>query len=126
VLLIVAALDRDRLAELHARATALELDVLVEVHDEAELELALGIGAKLLGINNRDLRSFEVDLGTTERLARRVRDSESVWLVAESGIGGPADVARLARAGARAYLVGESLMREPDVALALEALRRPM
>lgn len=125
VLLIVAALSDAALAALHAHATGLGLDVLVEVHDEAELERAMAIGAKLVGVNNRDLKSFEVDLGTTERLAPRIGDP-GVVLVAESGIGSPADVARLARAGARGFLVGESLMRMPDPGRALEALRRPM
>jgi len=123
VLLIVAALDDALLAALHRRARALDLDVLVEVHDEAELERALAIGARLIGVNNRDLRTFAVDLATTERLAARIGDP-AVLLVAESGIGSPADVARLARAGARGFLVGESLMREPDPGRALEALRR--
>ena len=124
MLLIVAALSDPELAALHAHAAGLGLDVLVEVHDEAELERALAVGSKLVGVNNRDLKSFEVDLGTTERLAARIGDPEVV-LVAESGIGSPADVARLARAGARGFLVGESLMRMPDPGRALEALRRP-
>jgi len=123
VLLIVAALPDAELLALHRHATGLGLDVLVEVHDEAELERALAIGAKLVGVNNRDLRTFEVDLATTERLAARIADPEVV-LVAESGIGSPADVARLARVGARGFLVGESLMRQPDPGRALEALRR--
>lgn len=123
VLLIVAALDDQRLAAFHAHALSLGLDVLVEVHDEPELERALAIGARLIGVNNRDLKSFEVDLGTTERLAARIADPEVV-LVAESGISSPADVARLARAGAGGFLVGESLMRMPDPGRALEALRR--
>jgi len=123
VLLIVAALADAELAALDRHARGLGLDVLVEVHDEAELDRALALGAKLVGVNNRDLRRFEVDLGTTERLAARIRDPEVV-LVAESGIGTPADVARLERAGARGFLVGESLMREPDPGKALEALRR--
>jgi indole-3-glycerol phosphate synthase len=123
VLLIVAALSDPELASLHRHATSLDLDVLVEVHDEVELERALAIGAKLVGVNNRDLRSFEVDLGTTERLAARLVDPE-VLLVAESGIASPEDVARLSRAGARGFLVGESLMRQPDPGQALQALRR--
>lgn len=123
VLLIVAALDDARLAALHDHALALGLDVLVEVHDESELERALAIGSRLIGVNNRDLKSFEVDLGTTERLAARIADPEIV-LVAESGIASPADVARLERAGAGGFLVGESLMRMPDPGRALEALRR--
>ena len=124
MLLIVAALEDAVLAALHAHAISLGLDVLVEVHDEAELDRALAVGARLVGVNNRDLRTFEVDLGTTERIAARLSDPE-VLLVAESGIAGPADVARLARAGARGFLVGESLMRMPDPGRALEALRRP-
>jgi len=121
VLLIVAALARDALAALRARAEALGLDALVEVHDEAELNVALGAGATLVGINNRDLRSFQLDLGVTERLAPRV--PKDVLVVAESGIFSGADVRRLSAAGARAFLVGESLMREPDPGLALRKLR---
>jgi indole-3-glycerol phosphate synthase len=121
VLLIVAALDPAELATLLARARALALDALVEVHDERELDAALAAGADLVGVNNRDLRSFVTDLAVTERLAPRV--PASVLLVAESGIGSPADVARLARAGARAFLVGESLMREAEPGRALRRLR---
>ena len=120
VLLIVAALTAAELARLLEHARGLGLDALVEVHDEAELDAAKGVGADLIGINNRDLRSFVTDLGVTERLARRV--PEGVLVVAESGIHGPADVARLTRAGAGAFLVGESLMREPDPGLALRRL----
>ena len=76
-------------------------------------------------MNNRNLRTFEVDLGVTERLARRLPEGRDVVLVAESGIGSPAEIARLEKAGARAFLVGESLMRQADVALALKRLRRP-
>jgi indole-3-glycerol phosphate synthase len=120
VLLIVAALAPTELVHLREHALALGLDALVEVHDEAELDVAKGAGADLIGINNRDLRSFETDLGVCERLAPRV--PEGALVVAESGISGPADVARLARAGAGAFLVGESLMREADVGLALRRL----
>jgi len=126
VLLIVAAfLDHggeERLEALHQRATALGLDVLVEVKDDAELDIALALGADLIGINNRNLDTFEVDLATTERLAKRI--PEGVVLVSESGIFTNDDIRRLERAGASAFLVGESLMREPDVALALRSLRR--
>jgi indole-3-glycerol phosphate synthase len=123
VLLIVAALrEPGALAGLRRRALERGLDALVEVHDEAELEAALAAGADLVGINNRDLRTFEVDLGVTERLAARA--PEGVVLVAESGIFTPRDVERLAAAGAHAFLVGESLMREADVGLALRRLRR--
>jgi indole-3-glycerol phosphate synthase len=121
VLLIVAALPPAALAALLARAALRGLDALVEVHDEAELEVALGAGATLVGVNNRDLRTFATDLAVTERLAPRL--PQGVLLVAESGIHGPADLARLARAGARAFLVGESLMREPRPGTALRRLR---
>lgn len=117
ILLIVAILDDAQLRSLHALATEAGLSVLVEVHDERELERALAIGAKLIGVNNRDLRTFKVDLGTTERLAERVRSQAlpDTLLVAESGIHTRADVERLARAGARAILVGESLMRQGNI-----------
>ncbi len=121
VLLIVAALDPQALQDLHGHAKGRGLDVLVEVHDEAELAEALGAGADLIGVNNRDLRTFETDLATTERLAPSV--GEGTVLVSESGIFEPEDVDRLARAGAGAFLVGESLMRQPDVGQALRRLR---
>jgi indole-3-glycerol phosphate synthase len=123
ILLIVAALDRDELKGLHDHARGLGLDVLVEVHDDEELEEALAIGSNLIGVNNRDLRTFDVDLATTERIAARLTDSKVV-LVAESGISNVEDVARLERAGAAGFLVGESLMREPDPGEALRTLRR--
>jgi len=125
VLLIASALAPEDLARLQAHARGLGLDALVEVHDGSELEVALSVSADLVGVNNRDLRSFEVDLGVTERLAARIPADAGVLLVAESGIGGPADVARLQRAGASAFLVGESLMRQADPGLALKQLRRP-
>jgi indole-3-glycerol phosphate synthase len=121
VLLIVSALAGPALATLHAHARSLDLDVLVEVHDEAELDAALAAGATLVGINNRDLRSFSVDLAVTERLAPRV--PAGIVVVAESGIFSGADVRRLSAAGARAFLVGESLLREADPGLALRRLR---
>jgi indole-3-glycerol phosphate synthase len=121
VLLIVAALAPEALSALAAHARGLGLEVLVEVHDERELEVALASGAELIGINNRDLRSFHTDLAVTERLAPLAAGRACV--VAESGIVSHADVRRLARSGVRGYLVGESLMREPDVGLALRNLR---
>jgi indole-3-glycerol phosphate synthase len=121
ILLIVAALDPDSLVALQRRAQALSLDVLVEVHDEAELECALDAGARLVGINNRNLRTFETDLAVTERLAPRI--PQGVVVVAESGIFTPKDVSRLQGAGAHAFLVGESLMRQDDLTAALCALR---
>ena len=126
ILLIVAALSPDDLKDLHDRARALGLDALVEVHDESELDLALAAGARLIGVNNRDLRTFEVDLAVSERVAARLGAHSEVLLVAESGISGPRDIQRLSAAGARAYLVGESLMRQSNVREALEEMRRPM
>ena len=120
VLLIVAALEQAALSELHAEATGLGLSVLVEVHDEAEMERALALGATVIGVNNRDLRTFNVDLAVTERLAPHV--PPDVVLVSESGINSRADVARAALAGAHAVLVGESLILGDDRANAVAAL----
>ncbi len=120
ILLIVAALDDATLVTLRDEAAALGMDALVEVHDEAELERALAIGATLVGVNNRNLRTFEVDLATTERLAGQI--PAGVTLVAESGVFGRADVERLERAGAAAVLVGEGLIVQPDRAAAVRSL----
>ncbi|HSJ98282.1 MAG TPA: indole-3-glycerol phosphate synthase TrpC, partial [Myxococcota bacterium] len=122
VLLIAAALDPAELVDLHALAVSIGLDVLVEVHDEAEVEVALAAGADLVGVNNRDLATFATDLAVTERLAPRLA-AAGVVVVGESGIFTHADVQRLEAAGAHAVLVGESLMREPDVGRALARLR---
>lgn len=123
VLLIAGILEDEALAAFARRARKLGLDALVEVHDEVELERALATGADLVGVNNRNLATFEVDLGTTARLAGRIPPGRDVLLVAESGIDGHADVERLFQAGARAFLVGESLMRQRDVVRALRELR---
>ncbi|MCX7623399.1 MAG: indole-3-glycerol phosphate synthase TrpC [Thermomicrobium sp.] len=120
VLLIVAALGARQLAELLAAAKEVGVEALVEVHDEAELATALEAGAGVIGINNRDLRTFTVDLAISERLAPRVPADRVV--VAESGIHSRQDVERLARAGVDAVLVGESLMTAPDRRAAVEAL----
>jgi len=122
ILLIIAALDDAVARELDAAARELGLDVLVEVHDRAELDRALGLDVRLIGINNRDLQTLKVDLHTTEELAPRVPPNRII--VGESGIGGPADLDRLAAAGARCFLVGESLMRAGDVAAATRRLLR--
>ena len=121
VLLIVAALPSPaRLAEMRHVAESLGMDALVEIHDEAELELAIESGATLLGVNNRDLKSFTVHLETFERLAPLF--PKNAVAVAESGIVTPADVARMGAAGAHAVLVGESLMRQTDVEAATRTL----
>jgi len=128
VLLIVAAFPgADSVAEirrLRDRAEALGLDALVEVHDEREFDIAVECGADFIGVNNRDLGTFEVDLKISERLVNRAPDG--VVIVAESGIFTSKDVARLASAGVDAFLVGEALMREPDPGLALRELRREL
>ena len=120
VLVILAMMDDALAAELMAEARRLKLDALVEVHDEAELDRAGRLGADLIGVNNRDLRTFVTDLAVFERLAPRA--PSGALLVAESGVATPADTARLRSAGARALLVGESLMREADVAAATRML----
>jgi indole-3-glycerol phosphate synthase len=120
ILIILAAVDDVAARELLASSSDWNMDALVEVHDDKELERALALDAKLIGINNRDLRTFETTLVTTEQLAPRVPKDRV--LVGESGISTPADLARLARAGVRTFLVGESLMRQPDVAAATRAL----
>ena len=122
VLLIVAALSREALATLYAQARELGLDVLVEVHDSSELELALGVGADLIGINNRDLRDFSVDVGRTAQLMAEI--PAGVAVVSESGIGSAEQLRNLQEQGVQAVLVGESLMRAPDPELALRVLRR--
>jgi indole-3-glycerol phosphate synthase len=121
VLLIVAALSDVELAALHGEARALELDVLVEVHDRAELQSALSVGASIVGINNRDLRDFSVDVERTFRLMSEL--PETVVAVSESGIATAEQLKRLEDAGVQAVLVGEALMRAPDPEAALRALR---
>ncbi|MBY0421068.1 MAG: indole-3-glycerol phosphate synthase TrpC [Parvularculaceae bacterium] len=124
ILLIMACLDDARARDLAAAAASYGLDVLWETHDEAEFDRALALGADLVGVNNRDLRTFVTDLSVTERLARRA--TPSVLLVSESGVTTKGDAVRLRVAGARAILVGESLMRADDVAAATrELLRTP-
>ena len=123
ILLIVAALGDDQLAELSGLALELGMDVLVEVHDIDELERAIQVPVPLVGINNRDLRSFEVSLDTT--LALRDAVPRDRRLVTESGIHAAADVAKMRDAGIDAFLVGEAFMREPDPGAALQRLFFP-
>ena len=120
ILLIMAALEDAQARELASAAEGLGMDVLVEVHDEAELDRAIALGARLLGINNRNLKTLKVDVATTERLAPRVPNDRLI--VCESGLKTPADLARMAKIGARCFLVGESLMAQEDVAAATRAL----
>jgi indole-3-glycerol phosphate synthase len=120
ILVILAIADDGLARELMAEAARLNMDVLVEAHDEVEMDRAAALGARLIGVNNRDLRTFVTDLAVTERLAERTPDD--VMLVTESGIFTPFDAARLERAGASAMLVGESLMRQADVEVATRSL----
>ena len=120
ILIIVAALDDIEMTEIEAAALDRSMDVLVEVHDEAELERAARLRSRLIGVNNRDLKTFRTDLATTERLAPLA--PEGTLLVGESGINTHADCLRLAAAGVRCFLVGESLMRQTDVEAATRGL----
>lgn len=120
ILLIAAMLDLNQLRDFHATAREIHLDVLLEVHDEAEMEKALQTGCTLIGVNNRNLRTFATDLGTTARLARMMPSNR--LLVAESGINSRADIVRLQSDGAAAFLIGESLMREDDIGAKLQEL----
>ncbi len=123
ILIIMASVTDAEAATLLDAARDWEMDVLVEVHDETEMARALTLDCDLIGINNRDLNTFETRLDTTERLVTMVPRGK--LLVAESGITSNADIARLSRAGVRAFLVGESLMRQPDVTAATKALLTP-
>ena len=120
ILLIMAALDDIQASELEALAHELGMDVLVEVHDETELDRALNLKSRLLGVNNRNLKTLDVDLATTERLATLVPADRIA--VGESGLGSPEDLARCATVGVRCFLIGESLMRQEDVTAATRAI----
>lgn len=120
ILVILAMVDDSIASELMSEAARFGMDALVEVHDAEEMRRAEALGANLIGVNNRNLRTFEIDLATTEDLGKIA--PKQALLVTESGIFTPADVTRLEKVGARAMLVGESLMRQSDVAAATRAL----
>lgn len=120
ILLIASILEPQQIIDLAGIARSVQLDVLLEVHDEAEMEVACSTDIGLIGVNNRNLRTFVTDLGTTERLARLLPAGR--LLVAESGINNRADIERLQAGGAGAFLVGESLMREDDIGAKLQEL----
>jgi indole-3-glycerol phosphate synthase len=120
ILIIMAMIEDGLAAELEAAAFDYGMDVLIEVHDEAELERALRMTSALIGVNNRNLHSFEVSLETTERLSPLIPDDRIV--VAESGLFVAADLARLEGCGAKTFLIGESLMRQQDVAAATRGI----
>lgn len=121
VLLIAAALEPTKLRELFEYAVSQDLEVLVEVHDVEELQLALSVGAKLIGVNNRDLKTFEVDLARTEEIAAHFPFHEERVLISESGIANSNDASTVARHGASAILVGETLMRSSNIAEKLQS-----
>ncbi len=120
ILIIMAAITDGEARALMDEARRWNMDALVEIHDEDELERAVALGADLIGINNRDLKTFVTDIAVTLRLAPRIPPDKLI--VAESGLGAPSDLARLAASGVSTFLIGESLMRQADVAAATRAL----
>ena len=120
ILLIMAALQNTQAQELELLAIELGMDVLIEVHDEVELERALQLKSTLLGVNNRNLKTLDVDILTTEKLARLVPNDRQ--LVSESGLNSPQDLARMAKIGVNRFLIGEALMKQDDIELATKNL----
>ncbi|MBU8919976.1 indole-3-glycerol phosphate synthase TrpC [Bacillus sp. FJAT-29953] len=125
ILLIVAALEEKKLTELYQYATNLGLEVLVEVHNQAELETALKTGAKLIGVNNRDLKTFQVSLEVTEKLAAAVKQS-GAFLISESGLHSQEDVNRVRNAGANSILVGEAFMKSANLKKTFSDFQLPL
>lgn len=124
ILLIMAALSDELAAELEQAAHDWGMDVLVEVHNAVEMTRALSLQTELIGINNRNLKTLEIDIATTEELAAMVPQGRT--LISESGLYTPADLARMAKAGAHCFLIGESLMRQDDVEAATRAILEPL
>lgn len=120
ILIIMASVSDGQAAELEAAAKAWHMDTLIEVHDRDELDRALRLSSPLIGINNRNLKTFETDLDVTRTLARRVPEDRTI--ISESGLNTPEDLSDMARYGARCFLIGESLMRQQDVAAATRTL----
>lgn len=125
ILLIAAALPEERLAALYRYADQKGLEILFEVHNEEELQTAKRIGAQIIGVNNRNLKTFDVDLAITEQLAAQI-DTEKTLLISESGMKTAADVERAKKAGARGILVGETMMRSGDLQETFQALQIPL
>ncbi|WP_245830987.1 indole-3-glycerol phosphate synthase TrpC [Sediminibacillus massiliensis] len=125
ILLIAAALPKERLEELYSYAVKAGLEVLLEVHNEEELSIANDMDAKIIGINNRNLKTFEVDLAITERLAAQVKNPDAL-LISESGIRTAEDVDRVRKAGAQGILVGETMMKSGNLKQTFDQLRIPV
>ncbi|PEP64033.1 indole-3-glycerol phosphate synthase TrpC [Bacillus pseudomycoides] len=122
ILLIVAALSEEKLRELYAYVQKVGLEAIVEVHNETELEVALALNPHVIGINNRNLKTFEVDLSTTENLGKRLNEKNMLW-ISESGIHTEEDIVRVKQAGAKGILVGEALMTAPSVGDFFQSLK---